>query len=228
MPLPRRRRGDCSPITQRMASTTFDLPQPFGPTTAVMPSRNSRVVRSTKDLKPKSSRDLRRKRGPSRPGRTRPQGSLGRTSAGLDSRRTNRGVGEVYHPSRGRRKAVRRLPPRRPARPRGSTSTAPPRGDPRAGGPATDATAPVGSRPGTPGEGARRRSGPVDGALEAYQAALALDPGHVGALARAAHWGLAREPERGRAFLERAAALAPDAAGIRADLARLALADGRR
>ena len=30
--------GDCSPITQRMASTTFDLPHPFGPTTAVIPS----------------------------------------------------------------------------------------------------------------------------------------------------------------------------------------------
>ena len=34
MPLPRRRRGACSPIAQRIASTTFDLPQPLGPTIA--------------------------------------------------------------------------------------------------------------------------------------------------------------------------------------------------
>ena len=30
--------GRCSPSTQRMASAMFDLPHPFGPTTAVIPS----------------------------------------------------------------------------------------------------------------------------------------------------------------------------------------------
>jgi hypothetical protein len=50
--LPRRWRGDCSPIAQRIASTTFDLPQPFGPTIAVMPGWNASSERSTKDLKP--------------------------------------------------------------------------------------------------------------------------------------------------------------------------------
>jgi hypothetical protein len=45
----------CSPITQRMASETLVLPQPLGPTTPVMPSPNSTVVRSTNDLNPWSS-----------------------------------------------------------------------------------------------------------------------------------------------------------------------------
>ena len=35
---PRSALADCSPRTQRTASRTFDLPQPFGPTTAVTPS----------------------------------------------------------------------------------------------------------------------------------------------------------------------------------------------
>src|SRR6266478_3216652 len=56
---PRRALADCSPSTQRMASRTFDLPQPFGPTTQVTPRWKVRVVFGAKDLKPKSSRDLR-------------------------------------------------------------------------------------------------------------------------------------------------------------------------
>ena len=60
MPLPRSRRGACSPITQRIASTTFDLPQPLGPTTPVMPGLNETTVLSTNDLKPWSSSDLSR------------------------------------------------------------------------------------------------------------------------------------------------------------------------
>ena len=34
---PRRVLAPCSPITQARASTTFDLPEPFGPTTQVTP-----------------------------------------------------------------------------------------------------------------------------------------------------------------------------------------------
>ena len=41
-----------SPMTQASASTTFDLPEPFGPTTAQMPGSNLRVVADAKDLKP--------------------------------------------------------------------------------------------------------------------------------------------------------------------------------
>src|ERR1700733_14028704 len=41
-----------SPMTQRTASTRFDLPQPFGPTTPVNPGSISKSVASTKDLKP--------------------------------------------------------------------------------------------------------------------------------------------------------------------------------
>ena len=37
MRAPRRLFADCSPSTQLMASLRFDLPQPFGPTTAAMP-----------------------------------------------------------------------------------------------------------------------------------------------------------------------------------------------
>src|SRR5262245_42070427 len=118
MPLPRRRRGDCSPITQRIASTTLDLPQPFGPTTAVMPSRNSSVVRSTKDLKPKSSRDLRRKPGPLA-AVARPRGRRGGRVRRRPSDRVldaedepSLGVGEVYHPAGGPRKREEPLPGR--------------------------------------------------------------------------------------------------------------------
>ena len=47
---------DVSPITQRSASTRFDLPQPFGPTTPVRPGSIRKSVGSTKDLKPISRR----------------------------------------------------------------------------------------------------------------------------------------------------------------------------
>src|SRR5271156_1448527 len=43
----------CSPSTQLMASTTLDLPQPFGPTMQVVPvPLKVTTVRSQKDLKP--------------------------------------------------------------------------------------------------------------------------------------------------------------------------------
>ena len=45
-----------SPITQRSASTKFDLPQPFGPTTPVKPGSIRKSVGSTKDLKPSRRR----------------------------------------------------------------------------------------------------------------------------------------------------------------------------
>ena len=45
-------RGPWAPSTHVTASTTLDLPDPFGPTTTVTPGSNSRVVESAKDLKP--------------------------------------------------------------------------------------------------------------------------------------------------------------------------------
>src|ERR1700719_2363835 len=46
----------CSPRTQEMASTTLDLPQPFGPTMQVVPDPlNVTTVRSQNDLKPTRS-----------------------------------------------------------------------------------------------------------------------------------------------------------------------------
>jgi hypothetical protein len=56
---PRRALAEVSPSTQRIASTTLDLPQPFGPTMPVTPSANSKTVLSAKDLKPWISRVLR-------------------------------------------------------------------------------------------------------------------------------------------------------------------------
>src|SRR5262249_3117515 len=44
--------GACAPRTQAMASTTFDLPLPFGPTTTVTPGSSRSAVVSAKDLKP--------------------------------------------------------------------------------------------------------------------------------------------------------------------------------
>src|SRR4051794_29187087 len=49
---PRRLLAPCSPRTQAIASTTLDLPEPFGPTTQVIPGSNVRVVEDAKDLKP--------------------------------------------------------------------------------------------------------------------------------------------------------------------------------
>src|SRR6201987_3630616 len=56
---PRRLLALCSPITQVSASTTFDFPDPLGPTTHVMPGSKRRVVGEAKDLKPFSVRLLR-------------------------------------------------------------------------------------------------------------------------------------------------------------------------
>src|SRR5689334_25405245 len=56
---PRSAFAPCSPRTQAMASTTLLLPEPLGPTTAVMPGSKRRVVAEAKDLKPRSVNDLR-------------------------------------------------------------------------------------------------------------------------------------------------------------------------
>ena len=52
MEAPRKFLAELSPNTQRTASITLDLPQPFGPTTAVISSGKGIVVGSTKDLNP--------------------------------------------------------------------------------------------------------------------------------------------------------------------------------
>ena len=60
MDSPRRYLAELSPMTQRTASMIFDLPQPLGPTTAVMLEGKGTVVGSTKDLKPDSLMDFSR------------------------------------------------------------------------------------------------------------------------------------------------------------------------
>src|ERR1700730_12492187 len=49
---PRSDLAPCSPITQERASTTLDLPEPFGPTTQVMPCSRRSVVGEAMDWKP--------------------------------------------------------------------------------------------------------------------------------------------------------------------------------
>ncbi len=56
--LPRRLLALCSPRTHLMASTTLLLPEPLGPTMAVMPGGKSKRVLSAKLLKPTSSSAL--------------------------------------------------------------------------------------------------------------------------------------------------------------------------
>src|SRR4051794_1034163 len=56
---PRSVLAPCSPMTHARASTMFDLPEPLGPTTVVMPGSNFRVVDEAKDLKPRRVRLLR-------------------------------------------------------------------------------------------------------------------------------------------------------------------------
>ncbi len=46
-------------MTQLSASTTLDLPEPFGPTTHVMPGSNRSVVAEANDLNPRRVRALR-------------------------------------------------------------------------------------------------------------------------------------------------------------------------
>ena len=64
IPSPRMAVGRVSPMTQRIASSRFDLPQPFGPTTPVSPSRMGRSVGSTKLLNPFSRRRSKRTQNP--------------------------------------------------------------------------------------------------------------------------------------------------------------------
>src|ERR1051326_1197963 len=56
---PRRDLAPCSPITQDRASTMLDLPDPFGPTTQVMPGSSRSVVAEANDLKPRNVRVFR-------------------------------------------------------------------------------------------------------------------------------------------------------------------------
>src|SRR2546421_4761103 len=56
---PRSALAPCSPSTQEIASTTLDLPEPFGPTTQVIPGSSFIVVAEAKDLKPLTVRLLR-------------------------------------------------------------------------------------------------------------------------------------------------------------------------
>src|SRR3954447_21553385 len=79
---PRSDFAPCSPMTQARASTTLDLPEPLGPTTAVMPGSKRKVVADAKDLKPLRVRLFRRTRGTPVPGHAAGQAGRGRRFVG--------------------------------------------------------------------------------------------------------------------------------------------------
>src|SRR5258708_39427382 len=56
---PRRDFAACAPMAQERASTMFDLPEPFGPTTQVIPGSRRSVVAEANDLNPRSVRVFR-------------------------------------------------------------------------------------------------------------------------------------------------------------------------
>src|ERR1700678_3761002 len=60
---PRSDLAPCSPITQDSASTMLDLPEPFGPTTQVMPGSRRSVLAEAKDLNPRRESVFRCTRG---------------------------------------------------------------------------------------------------------------------------------------------------------------------
>src|SRR5580658_243087 len=71
---PRSVLADCSPSTQEIASAMFDLPQPFGPMMAAMPSPwNFSSVRSQNDLNPRICSFLSLSKSDSLGGRYSPQ-----------------------------------------------------------------------------------------------------------------------------------------------------------
>src|SRR5215467_2022307 len=81
---PRRLLAPCSPITQAKASTMFDLPDPFGPTTQVIPGSNRSDVAEAKDLNPRRVRLFTYTRGLSLPVWSRPRPALLRPLARQD------------------------------------------------------------------------------------------------------------------------------------------------
>ena len=76
--------GACAPSTHAIASTTFDLPEPLGPTTTVTPGSSCIVVDSAKDLKPLRVSALRN---------TAASDPTGRAGRGLDPPGAPAGIG---------------------------------------------------------------------------------------------------------------------------------------
>src|SRR5262249_16786836 len=91
---PRRLLAPCSPITQANASTMFDLPDPFGPTTQVIPGSNRSEVAEAKDLNPRRVRLFTYTRGLSSPPLTAPAAQLA-GGPGVVPRANTAGSGEA-------------------------------------------------------------------------------------------------------------------------------------
>ncbi len=102
----------CSPSDQRSASARLDLPEPLGPTTALIPGPNSTSVRSANDLKPWTRRPRRRAgalTSPAPSGRRAPPGAPGAGPRAPPPRPTSRRPAATV-PRRRRARARRRRP----------------------------------------------------------------------------------------------------------------------
>ena len=98
--------GAWAPSTQAMASTTFDLPDPLGPTTTVTPGSSCRVVASANDLKPLRVSDFRNTASATLPRRSTVRPNRQRRHADLCRHRSALAAGaEVGRAAAGRRPA---------------------------------------------------------------------------------------------------------------------------
>ena len=105
--------GPWAPSTHVTASTTFDFPEPFGPTTTVTPGSNSSHVGSANDLKPLRCRRFKNIRQTYRPTPREPRSS---PDVGVATPRR--------HAASARRAAPSRRCPGRRARPSSGERTA--------------------------------------------------------------------------------------------------------
>src|SRR5581483_176557 len=102
---PRRLFAPCSPITQDRASTMLDLPEPFGPTTHVMPGSRRSEVADANDLNPRRVRLFRYNYSPSLPlhapyrNDKQHPGKAGRDGKGRTGHDEGRGADAVAAPS---------------------------------------------------------------------------------------------------------------------------------
>ena len=87
---PRRVFAPCSPMTQASASTTFDLPEPFGPTMHVTPGSKAKAVGWANDLNPLSVTLFRCMRCVLQLGRLSPYATRGGASCRAGEPRTGR------------------------------------------------------------------------------------------------------------------------------------------
>ena len=111
-------RGPWAPSTHATASTTLDLPLPFGPTTTVTPGSKSSVDGSAKDLKPLRVSDFRNTgRHPTRRSQRNGDTRAGSRRSRAGSVRTTRSTGSTSPDRPWRARQIWQCSQRNPDRP---------------------------------------------------------------------------------------------------------------